>query len=102
MNSGVLIASWVVGLIAWAIILDRMAYFSRIRTASRTFAPAVTKLITTNKFDEAIELCNKSCLSHIANVVREGLKSLRSDLGRDAPPAVVKRMERSMTREEEI
>jgi hypothetical protein len=102
MNTAVLIASCIVGIIAWVIILERMTRFSITREDSRTFAPLVADLLRANKIDEAIELCDNSDTSHLAKIIGDGLKSLKSDIGRDTPAAVVKRMERSMTRTAEL
>jgi hypothetical protein len=64
MNTAVLVASWIMGIIAWVIILERMIRFSVTREDSRTFAPLVADLIRANKIDEAIELCDNSDKIH--------------------------------------
>jgi biopolymer transport protein ExbB len=76
--------------IAWAILLDRLVAFSKVRRSTVYLQKKVEEQLTTGQFDEAVELCceQKTPLAKILRVVlknrngsRRELKDLADEVG---------------------
>jgi hypothetical protein len=102
MNHVLLGVSVLFGIMAWAIILTRIFSMHKARMASRKAAPGIEDSLKKSQFPEAIDIAEKSRDSHVASVAKEGLISLRDDMGKDSNAAIVTRIERAMTRETDL
>jgi hypothetical protein len=75
---------------------------SKARSASRQAAPGIEDSLKRSQLQEAIDIAEKWKDSHVAAVAKEGLISLRNDMGKDTSAEIVKRVERAMTRETDL
>jgi biopolymer transport protein ExbB/biopolymer transport protein TolQ len=102
MNHVLLSVSVLFGILAWAIILNRVFYMHKARMASRQAAPAIGDNLKKSQLQEAIDIAEKWRDSHVASVAKGGLISLRDDMGKDTSAGIVTRVERAMTRETDL
>jgi biopolymer transport protein ExbB/TolQ len=102
MNHVLLAVSVLFGIMAWAIILTRIVSMHRARMASRQAAPGIDDNLNKSRLQEAIDIAEKWKDSHVASVAKEGLMSLRNDMGKDTSAGIVTRVERAMTRETDL
>jgi hypothetical protein len=102
MNHVLLGVSVIFGIMAWAIILTRVFSMHKARMASRQAVPGIDDSLKKSRLQEAIDIAEKWKDSHVASVAKEGLISLRDDMGKDSSAGIVTRVERAMTRETDL